>query len=307
MSKTRPFLIGTALGASAMFFSLQYHVVHSPTGLQVIPRSPQQSIGLAYADVRNWSPTQWADRPELARALMANGSGELIASSVADSLSGGTPEESTTLDELRSFLNKSRVDLVRSTLATSSKANPEDSSDRDSTTNDHEDLGQPIPFPSDAGSSPIADPFQRPSSAATSAQKPSRFSDTEVLEGLAQPRSKSSGSSRGNSLIDQALEVERKIFGDQEDSQETSATPESTSRKAPAPLFEEVTTALENQAQQMLDEIRNSNTSRSSVATSIDSPANFNRSSTSRTEPTTVPATPEPSVPASDDFDPFLE
>ncbi len=305
MSKTRPFLIGTALGASAMFFSLQYHVVHSPTGLQVVPRSPQQSIGLAYADVRSWSPSQWADRPELARALMANGSGELIASSVVDSLSGGSSEDSTTLDELRSFLNKSRVDLVRSTLAPSGKTNPEDSASRDSTTNDHEDLGQPIPFPSDAGSRPIADPFQRRSPAASSDQKPSRFSNTEVLEGLAQPRSKSSGSPRGNSLIDQALEVERKIFGDQQDSQENSAAPESTSRKSPAPLFEEVTTALENQAQQMLDEIRNSDAARSTVAASVAPPANFSRSTT-RTEPTTT-ATPEAPVSVTDDFDPFLE
>ena len=192
MSKTGPFGIGTALGASAMFFSLQYHVVHSPTGLQVVPRSPQQSIGLTYADVRNWSPSQWADRPELARALMANGSGELIANSVVDSLSGGSSEDSTTLDELRSFLNKSSVDLVRSTLAPSGKTNPEDSANRDYTTNDHEDLGQPIPFPSDAGSRQIADHFQRHAHAASSNQTPSSFTNTEDPEGPAQPPRKSS-------------------------------------------------------------------------------------------------------------------
>ncbi|MFN9956620.1 MAG: hypothetical protein ACK55I_26265, partial [bacterium] len=92
-SKAKPYIVGAALGASTMFFALQYHVIHSNNGLQIVPRTPQQSPGLAYVDIRNWTPSQWTDRPELARALMAHGSSDLIAESVASSLAETVSED----------------------------------------------------------------------------------------------------------------------------------------------------------------------------------------------------------------------
>ncbi len=106
MSKVKPFLFGSLLGAATMFGAMQFHVVRSHDGFQFVPRTPQHSLGLAYADIRNWNATQWTDRPELARALMAHGSSDLIAQSVADSLADSVSAESATLDQLRTFLNK---------------------------------------------------------------------------------------------------------------------------------------------------------------------------------------------------------
>ena len=102
MSNAKPYLFGTVLGASAMYVALQYHVVHSHVGFQMVPRTPQHSVGLAYADVRSWTPSQWTDRPELARALMAHGSSDLISQSVATSLADSVAEENSTLDQLDS-------------------------------------------------------------------------------------------------------------------------------------------------------------------------------------------------------------
>ncbi len=92
---------------------LQFHVVRSHDGFQFVPRTPQHSLGLAYADIRNWNASQWTDRPELARALMAHGSSGLIAESVADSLADSVSSESATMDQLRSFLNKATEVLIQ--------------------------------------------------------------------------------------------------------------------------------------------------------------------------------------------------
>lgn len=110
MGKAKPFLFGSLLGASTMFVALQYHVVRSHDGLQLVPRTPQHSLGLAYADIRQWNAEQWTDRTELARALMAHGAGDLIAQSVADTLADSVSADSATLDQLRSFFNKPATD-----------------------------------------------------------------------------------------------------------------------------------------------------------------------------------------------------
>lgn len=158
MSKAKPYLIGAALGASTMFFALQYHVVHSSQGFRVIPRTPQQSIGLAYADVRSWSPSQWTDRPELARALMAHGASDLIADSVATTLADSLSEESSTLDELRSFLNEARESSAAE-FDTGVRSQPSDSADDLPGRNSDADAFR-IPFPQDVKTKALPDPFR---------------------------------------------------------------------------------------------------------------------------------------------------
>ncbi|MCA9061271.1 MAG: hypothetical protein KDA85_22310 [Planctomycetaceae bacterium] len=105
MGKLKPFVFGTLLGSAMMFMALQYHVVRSHDGLQVIPRTPQQSLGLAFADVRQWNATQWTDRPELARALLAHGSSDLISESVSNTLNDAVSAEGLGLDQLKSVLD----------------------------------------------------------------------------------------------------------------------------------------------------------------------------------------------------------
>lgn len=308
MSRIKPFLIGTTMGAAAMFFSLQYHVVQTSTGFQVVPRSPQQSIGLAYADIRDWSPSKWADRPELARALMANGSTDLIANSVVNSLKGGVPENATTLDELQQFLNSSRTQPDKSVRAPAGLADQGGLSGFSSTSDDHEDAGKLIPFPSDAGSRTLPDPFQKPEKPIPTGSGKSRFSDADVQGGLENPTERSGKQlSSDKSLIKQAEEVERRIFGDSGDPLESSTSKRKPAVDTnPAPLFEEVTTALENQAQLLLDEIQNSEAARTDAAASQNAEPNFVRA-TQDASPKHPPVKPDATASESNRFDPFLE
>lgn len=107
MGKLKPFLFGSLLGAGLAVCALQFHVVHSHEGVRVVPRTPQPSLGLAYVDVRDWDAEKWADRPELVRALVANGSTDLVASSVAQDVIDSTVSDESTLGQLREFLNSS--------------------------------------------------------------------------------------------------------------------------------------------------------------------------------------------------------
>ena len=273
MSKAKPLMFGAALGASAMFFAQQYHVVQSQKGLQVIPRTPQQSIGLAYADIRTWSPSQWTDRPELARALMAHGSADLISDSVASSLADRVSEETSTLDELRGFLNRSEKGAANgdgnllSFPSLDGKAQSDGLPESDINEGPDDDLFR-IPFPQDAKVRPLADPFAaRPpeKTQALAADTGSRFSANDLaadvqpadfLEETAkapQPLPKaSSGTTR--TAADHAREMEELIWGKPSSSPQGSKAPKPVVKPAePDSMFEEVTTQLENRAQEMLN------------------------------------------------------
>ena len=242
---------------------------------------PQQSVGLAYADIRSWSPSQWTDRPELARALMAHGSSDLIAASVASTLADSVSDDSSTLDELRTFLNSSEAAGVPQDDATDET----DSEKSEGGTNN--DLFR-IPFPQDARSGAPADPFRIANANADEKVKESdsgaksRFTADDVLEGLrdsseaieprtirqSSPATKADASSTrssatpGQTVAQQSQEMEERIFG---------KSPATTSQAAPQTIlkpaakatesesmFEEVTTQLENRAQEALNRAQDS-------------------------------------------------
>lgn len=304
-SKAKPYIIGAALGASTMFFALQYHVVHSHDGFQIIPRTPQQSIGLAYADVRSWSPSQWTDRPELARALMAHGSSDLIAESVASTLADTVSEDSQGLDELRSFLNETRTKVEEGAddlLNIPRDENTSDASDPANTARSRSSEVVGIPYPKDATNKPLADPFGKPADeqdstepgtmagikrstdVASRAEVPvknnptntggSRFTADDVVNGFGEmedPRPakvpsssrKTGNTSKGASVLEQAKQTEDLIFGkDSPVGSGSTSGKSSSSRPAAKPveppseaesMFEEVTSQLENRAQDALN------------------------------------------------------
>ena len=107
MGHFKPFLFGTVFGLGFAFVALQFHLVRSHEGFRLVPRTPQPSIGLAYADIRNWGAEEWADRPELARALVAHGSTDLVATSVSGGLIESISAEGSALDKLRGLMNDS--------------------------------------------------------------------------------------------------------------------------------------------------------------------------------------------------------
>ena len=288
MSNAKPYLFGAVLGASAMYVALQYHVVHSHDGFQMVPRTPQHSIGLAYADVRNWSPSQWTDRPELARALMAHGSSDLISESVAGSLADSVIEENSTLDQLRSFLDKSTQDgasnsgagLLEIPASTLKALKPDSEPDDDLTR---------IPFPQDAKKEVITDPFrvaqvpETPASEQPGIPRPlgtSRFSAADVIDGLRDdastridvftatpqtttPQKTSPGATPGSittsnlTIAQQAQAMEDRIFGSSAGKAESATATKSKATTATSDsMFEEVSTQLENRAQAALNRAR---------------------------------------------------
>lgn len=79
MSKAKPFLIGAFAGAALVYVSLQFHLVRADDGVYLVPRAPQASLGLAYADIREMSAEQLQSVPELARAMAAQENRDLLA------------------------------------------------------------------------------------------------------------------------------------------------------------------------------------------------------------------------------------
>lgn len=108
MKKIKPLLIGAIAGSVLMFVSLQFHLIRSEDGFRLVPRTPQPSLGLFFVDLRDWTPEDYADVPELARALVASGNTDLVASSVSERLLDDVSESGSSLEQLRGFMNDDR-------------------------------------------------------------------------------------------------------------------------------------------------------------------------------------------------------
>ncbi len=351
MSKAKPYVFGAAMGASAMFFALQYHVVHSHDGFQILPRTPQQSIGLAYSDIRGWSPSQWTDRPELARALMAHGSSDLIAESVSSTLADTVAKDTSTLDELRSFLNntaKSGATERSSGLPNAPRFDGSNSSDSGKSLKESDNDLFKIPFPQDARTKPPADPFRVAktdgpvSDAVPQTQGKSRFSANDVLEGLsdhdeelpgklpidpvptessASKPSSTATTKPSRSIAQQAQDMEDRIFGkNSETNPPAVAKPAKKSTLKPLvndSMFDEVTTQLENRAQDALNRAKETVAERASSAASesAKSATNFVREKVTEALPEAAKSlgtgaasdAGKAATSTSQEFDPFLE
>lgn len=79
MSSFKPFVFGSIVGAALVYSGLQYHLVHSRDGFYLVPRAPQASLGLAYADIRGMTDEQLSSTPELARAITAHSARAVLA------------------------------------------------------------------------------------------------------------------------------------------------------------------------------------------------------------------------------------
>jgi hypothetical protein len=90
MGRMKSLMAGVVLGAGGMYGGLQYHLLQAEEGLLIVPRSPQQRLQDAYADIRQWDAATWTARPRLALAVTQHGRGDLItvgaSSSVIDEL-----------------------------------------------------------------------------------------------------------------------------------------------------------------------------------------------------------------------------
>ena len=82
----RMFLIGLLVGTCAGLFVAHFHVVNTSQGVVVVPRTPRPPLRSSYVDIRSWSPSMWANHPEVTQALMADGRSALIRETVENNL-----------------------------------------------------------------------------------------------------------------------------------------------------------------------------------------------------------------------------
>ncbi|MCR9200494.1 MAG: hypothetical protein NXI04_17805 [Planctomycetaceae bacterium] len=282
MGKFKPFAIGALVGAGVLFFALQFHVVHTHDGVRIVPRTPQHGIGLAYADIRTWDADKWNDFPELARALVANGASDLVAVSVTKDLMDSVSSDSP-IDDLRGMLNSDAEDtdpLFDDPGFLPLRKDSEPTSFNRST--DMDDLLD-APFPRDAN----RQPFGRSSDDTSVARRTGLsaedvFSDrsrsvSESGEGMFREEStgfrevestapssrgtNSSGTGSGRNSSERTSELSREeetrlleemLFGD--DSSEGSAP--ATNSNSGFGAFEEVTSQLENRADEAMNRAR---------------------------------------------------
>lgn len=333
MGKAKPFLFGSLLGAGTMFVALQYHVVRSHDGFQFVPRTPQHSVGLAYADIREWNETQWLDRPELARALMAHGSGDLITQSVAQNLTEAVSSQNATLDQLKSFFDKAPGEAADGSGGAGELKLPDFQPLKPAAPAGEQDVFS-IPFPRDAKQPAGVDPFRmarttEPGSPA--AEGPNRVQDPKdsgfALPEFSRQQASAPGSANGNrksATQREADAVERQLFdppGSISPAQKPQPTDAVPAVKDVAP-FEEVTADLESRARSALSRAQSTLSDTAREATS--NPSRFIRNTpsdpagsvpTANSQPG-QPATPTAAVPQSssdalralrESFDPFLE
>lgn len=247
MSKFKPFLFGAILGAGLTVFALQFHVVHSHEGVRVVPRTPQASLGLAYADIRGWDAEKFTDRPELVRALVANGSKDLIAESVAENAIESATSEGGTLDKLRGFLNDPVAPPFGADEGAEGLRLP------DSSTGDGIGNSIPWPFPEEAkrNSEERAATVNDKKSPRYASRNTSSVNDTPG----ASTGFKESGSN--NSLNDEAEMLEGMLFGEDDELEQSSSG---------HGLVEDISEAFRNRADAALTRARNGFQSKSDDA-----------------------------------------
>ena len=255
MGKFKQFLIGALTGAGVVFVALQYHVVQTHQGFRVVPRTPQHSIGLAYADIRNWDAAKWADFPELARALVANGSTDLVAESVTEGLMESVSSNSP-MDQLRGFLNGPSPSAEHSDPLINAPGFLPIRKDTDDTPSSTFDDLFSTPFPLDPGKKQPGDsalnsqPLQR----TTVAQAPNLDVDDVFRSGVSgieatqkpviTSNSPSPAAPSGRTAQQEADLIENMLFGD-DDSNSPASEPGTNDGGG---MFEDVTNTLETRA-----------------------------------------------------------
>ena len=65
-------LFGMLLGGGTVFAAFRWHFVRADDGWHIVTNR-HSSLGDCYADVRDWTATEWTDHPQLATALVDAG------------------------------------------------------------------------------------------------------------------------------------------------------------------------------------------------------------------------------------------
>jgi len=85
MSRLASFLCGVVAGAALLHFAMNYHVVRSRDGFDLIAKQPAR-LSEAYVDIRAFGINDWAGRPQLAAALVKANKQHLLGDSAAQAI-----------------------------------------------------------------------------------------------------------------------------------------------------------------------------------------------------------------------------
>ncbi len=85
MSRISTFLFGMIAGAALLQGVTNYHVVRASNGFHLIPKHPSR-LGETFVDIRSFTMTDWAARPQLASALVQANQQQLLGDSASVAL-----------------------------------------------------------------------------------------------------------------------------------------------------------------------------------------------------------------------------
>lgn len=87
----KAFLTGILVGSLAMYIAFQSHIVRYSGGLTLVPKHPGVALTDTFADVRDWSPSDWEKHPRLFTAVKSADRVDLTRSRTADDPPRSTP------------------------------------------------------------------------------------------------------------------------------------------------------------------------------------------------------------------------
>ncbi|MHC4876655.1 MAG: hypothetical protein ACYTGL_09160 [Planctomycetota bacterium] len=85
MKKLFALVFGFGLGLGAMFLAFNVHVVRTETDWHVVKKQKVQFADW-YADIRKWDAEEWTRHPDLTKALVDSGKGDLVPRIEAEDL-----------------------------------------------------------------------------------------------------------------------------------------------------------------------------------------------------------------------------
>jgi hypothetical protein len=253
MGKLKPFLFGAIFGGGIIFVALQYHMIQSDEGFRLVPRTPQPSIGLAYVDSRGFGIDEWADRSEVAQAIIAHGSTDLITASAAGQISDTIAPPGSALDKVRSLLKQTENAFGKSGADQPGLLTiPKD----DNSASDTMDLLS-IPLTWNKGNQPAANIAATPQPTTVAQRETTSMkvigdifkAGSNSVTDIEKPNTQATTpSSRLPSSFDSVAEteaLEKMLFGYDED----PAEPSLSTRDSTPGIFEEITSGIEQRVE----------------------------------------------------------
>ncbi|HUS39211.1 MAG: hypothetical protein WBF93_16295 [Pirellulales bacterium] len=79
------FVFGFIVGGVCLLGALKYHVVHAEDGIHLVPKLGA-SLKETYVDIREFTPSDWADHRRVAAAMVQADKAHLMKGTVVDSL-----------------------------------------------------------------------------------------------------------------------------------------------------------------------------------------------------------------------------